>query len=103
MQQKNLTQELLATINENNYNKNNPTDFTHPLVLFLTTIDREIAICKRYIATTQIIKRLKLMGIFPTNDSKLDEVNKLLQRALFVKHLFLSWLSEYNMGNKKKG
>jgi hypothetical protein len=101
MQQKNLTQELLTTINEKNYNKNNPTDFTHPLTMFLTSIDTEIKICKRYIATTQTIKRLRLMGIFPTNDSKLDEVSKLLQRALFVKHLFLSWLSEYNIGNNK--
>ena len=100
--QKDLTQELLATINERNYNKNNPTDFAHPLTMFIVSIDREIKICKRYIATTQAIKRLRLMAIFPTNDNKLDEVNKLLQRALFIKHLFLSWLSDYNTGNKKE-
>lgn len=95
--QKELTQELLTAINESNYNKTNPTDFTHPLIMFLTAIDKEIAICKRYITTAQTIKRLGLMKIFPTNDSKLEEVNKLLQRALFIKHIFLTWLTDYNL------
>lgn len=99
--QKELTQELLMAINECNYNKNNPTDFTHPLIMFLTSIDKEIAICKRYISTAKIVKNLGLMKIFPTNDSKLNEVHELLQRALFIKHLFLSWLSDYNLNNNK--
>jgi hypothetical protein len=102
MPQKELTQELLTAINEHNYNKNNPTDFTHPLTMFLTTIDEEIKICKRYISTTQIIKRLGLIKIFPTSDKKLEEVNNLLQRALFIKHLFLAWLSDYNIINNCK-
>ena len=101
MSQKDLTQELLAAINERNYNKNNPTDFAHPLTMFIVNIDEEIKICKRYIATTQAIKRLRLMAIFPTNEHKIDEVNKLLQRALFIKHLFLSWLSDYNIASNK--
>lgn len=102
MPQKDLTQELLATINERNYNKSNPTDFAHPLTLFLISIDTEIKICKRYIAITQAIKQLRLMSIFPTNEKKINEVNTLLQRALFIKHLFLSWLSDYNTGNRKE-
>ena len=99
--QKELTQELLMAINEHNYNKNNPTDFTHPLIMFLTAIDEEIAICKRYISIAKTIKRLGLIKIFPTNDSKLHEINELLQRTLFIKHLFLFWLSDYNLNNNK--
>jgi len=102
MSPKHLTQELLTAINEVNYNKNNPTDFNHPLILFLTTIDKEITICKRYIIMAQYIKRLHLMKIFPINDNKINEVNELLQRALFIKHLFLSWLSDYNLNNSRR-
>jgi hypothetical protein len=102
MPQKKLTQELLTTINERYYNKNNPTDFAHPLTMFIITIDGEIKTCKRYISTAQTIKRLHLTAIFPTNDNKLDEVNKLLERALFIKHIFLSWLSDYNIASSKK-
>lgn len=99
---KDLTQELLTTINTRYYHKDNPTKLAHPLTMFITAIEKEITTYKRYIAISQTIQRLKLIAIFPTNPKKIDEVKDLLQRALFIKHLFLSWLSDYNITHKKK-
>ncbi len=97
--QKDLTHELLCTINERYYNADKPTDFAHPLMTFITTIDTEIKTCKSYLALANTIKKLRLIKIFPTNDAKINEITKLLERTLFIKHLFLSWLAEYNINN----
>ena len=100
--QKDLARELLLTIGQCYYNDKNPTDLAHPLIQFLTTIDTEIKTIKRYIGTTKIIKRLHLITIFPTNETKIAQAQKLLERALFIKHIFLSWLSDYNLASNYK-
>jgi hypothetical protein len=100
--QKDLTHELLCTINKQYYNADKPTDFAHPLTTFMYAIDGEIKRCKRYLLIAGAIKKLHLMTVFPTNDAKINEVTKLLERDLFIKHLFLSWLAEYNIANNQK-
>lgn len=102
MSQKELAQELVHAIGERNYNKKNPTDLAHPLIEFIAMIETEIKTCKRYLALAQCIKLLRLMTIFPTGDAKIGEITQLLERALFIKHIFLSWLAEYNVANTKK-
>ena len=99
MPQKELTHELLCAINKQYYHKDKPTDFAHPLMMFIHAIEREIKTCKRYLMIAKNIKRLHLIKIFPTDDAKINEVTQLLERTLFVKHLFLSWLAEYNIAN----
>lgn len=100
--QKDLARELLLTIGERYYNEKNPTDLGHPLIQFLNTIETEVKTIKRYIRTTKVIKNLHLITIFPTNENKINQAQKLLERALFIKHIFLSWLSEYNLASSGK-
>ena len=100
--QKELTHDLLCAINERYYNTNHPTDFAHPLITFIATINTEIKICKRYISVAKTIRKMHMIKIFPTNHTKVEEVGKLLERALFIKHLFLSWLAEYNIASNQK-
>lgn len=100
--QTDLARELLLTIGERYYSDKKPTDLAHPLILFLNTIDMEIKTIKRYIGTTKIIKHLHLITIFPTNENKIAQAQKLLERALFIKHIFLSWLSDYNLASNYK-
>jgi hypothetical protein len=95
--QKELARELLLAIGQHYYSEKNPIDLAHPLIQFLNTIDTEIRKIKRYITTTKIIKRLHLITIFPTNETKIAQAQRLLERTLFIKHIFLSWLSEYNL------
>ncbi len=101
--QKDLAHELLLAIGQHYYSEKNPIDLTHPLIQFLNAIDTEIKRIKRYLNTAKIIKRLRLTTLFPINDNKINGAHKLLERALFIKHIFLSWLSEYNLtyNNKK--
>ena len=97
-----LTQELIRSIGESHYNKKNPNDASHPLITFIATIEKEIKICKRYLKIADIIKKLHLIKFFPINDAKINEVNKFLERCLFIRHLFLSWLTERNLINKSR-
>lgn len=100
--QKELAKELLLAIGEHHYNKDNPTDLAYPLVTFIKQIDWEIDTIKRYIKTVKIIKSIALMPFFATNDKKLDRANRSLQRILFIKHIFLSWLADYNLTSTEK-
>jgi hypothetical protein len=97
-----LTQQLIRSIGECHYNKKNPNDASHPLITFIATIEKEINTCKRYLMIANAIKKLHLTKIFPINDTRIAEVNACLERALFVKHIFLSWLTERNLRNKTR-
>jgi hypothetical protein len=100
--QKELAKEVLLAIGQHHYNKTNPTDLAYPLITFIKEIDWEIGTIKRYIATTKIIKRLRLMPIFPTNENKFNQAAKMLERTFFIKHIFLSWLADYNLASTQK-
>ena len=100
--QSELARELMLAIGHHHYNKINPTDLAYPLVTFIKEIDDEINIIKRYITTTKIIKRLRLMLIFPTSEHKITQATKMLERTLFIKHIFLSWLADYNLTMTQK-
>jgi hypothetical protein len=100
--QKELAKELLLAIGEHHYNKDNPTDLAYPLVTFIKDIDWEISLIKQYITTAQTIKSLFLMPLFPTNDKKIQQAKRLLERDLFIKHIFLSWLADYNLTSAEK-
>jgi hypothetical protein len=100
--QKELAKELMLAIGQHHFNKDNPTDLAYPLITFIKDIDWEINTIKRYIATTKILKQLYLMPIFPTNEKKLTRATKMLERALFIKHIFLSWLADYNLTSTEK-
>lgn len=98
--EKELEKELIHSIAKRNYNKKNPTDMVHPLISFINTIDTEIYRINRYISTASAIKKCRLIKIFPTNDTKIATAQRLLERAHFIKHIFLSWLAEYNLTSK---
>jgi len=100
--QKELARELMLAIGEHHFNKNNPTDLAYPLITFIKDIEWEIETIKRYITTTRILKQLYLMPLFPTNEKKVNRATKMLERALFIKHIFLSWLADYNLTSTEK-
>jgi hypothetical protein len=100
--QKDLARELMLAIGEHHFNKDNPTDLAYPLITFIKDIEEEITTIKRYIATTKMLKQLYLMPLFPTNEKKLNRATKMLERVLFIKHIFLSWLADYNLTSTEK-
>jgi hypothetical protein len=100
--QQDLGKELILTIGQRNFNQKNPTDATHPLISFINDIDNEIKCIERYIKTATSVKKLGLIRIFPTNDTKIVYAEKQCERAHFIKHIFLSWLAEHNFTNSRK-
>jgi len=100
--QKELARELMLAVGQHNVNSNNPTDLAHPLINFIKEIDYEINTFKRYIKTVQTIQYLHLIPIFPTNEKKLNRATRMLERVLFIKHIFLSWLADYNLTSAEK-
>ncbi len=100
--QKELAKELMLAIGQHHYNKDNPTDLAYPLIAFIKEIDWEIDTIKRYIKTTKIIKSLSLIKLFPTNERKINQATEMLERVLFIKHIFLSWLADYNLTSAEK-
>lgn len=100
--QKILAQELVITIGECYYNKKNPTDLGQPLLTFITTINTEIKTLKRYLSTAKALRTLHLTKIFPINNDKINAAQRQLERTLFIKHIFLSWLSEYNVSKRSR-
>jgi hypothetical protein len=68
-------------------------------MIFIHAIETEIKRYKRYLMIANTIQKLRLTTVFPTSDTKINEVAQLLERILFIKHLFLSWLAEYNIAN----
>ncbi len=100
--QKELAKELLLAVGQHHYNKENLTDLAYPLIAFIKEIDWEIDTIKRYIRTAKMIKSIALMPFFPTNDKKLNVATRMLERVLFIKHIFLSWLADYNLTSTEK-
>jgi hypothetical protein len=100
--QKELAKQLMLEISKHHFNKDNPTDLGFPLITFIKEIEGEIAILKRYISTVKTIKYLHLVSLFPTNDNKLLRVTKMLERVIFIKHIFLSWLADYNLAHAEQ-
>jgi len=94
--QKQLAQELIFAIGKY-INMTNPTDFTYTLVSFINVLEAEIEKISHFIKLSNHIKTMGLIKIFPTNDTKIKHAEKLLQRVHFVKHIFLSWLTEFNL------
>lgn len=96
IEQKALARELILSIQMHNLDLKNPTNFAQPLITFIYSIDCEIKRIKRYIAIAQTLYHSPLGVIFPTNEKKINYARILLERTQFVRHIFLSWLAEYN-------
>lgn len=63
---------------------------------FMKAVDRENRRISRYIWLAQIVKRSRLMRIFPTNDTKIKRAKRKKKRLAFVKHVFISWAAQQN-------
>lgn len=101
--QKELARDLVFAIQQRYTTSAQFNDFIRPLVQFMRDIEKEKKMLKRYIETTKWIGRVRLQRIFPINDTKIELAKTLLQRLLFLEHIFISWAAEFkiqqNTGN----
>ena len=100
----NCTQQLIHEIQMRYASSIDPTDFVNPLALFLQQIDLELMQAKEAHTFFYRIDRYYLSRLFPNINIDVELATESLNRLLFIKQLFLSWMAHYNIEhNKKKG
>lgn len=97
-----LAKELILDIQRRYSNPQNPTDFLNPLIIFIQTIDQEIAMTKKLNSVNSFITKLHLDFILPVNKKLFDSVGNKYKKLIYLKNLFLSWAAEYKINHNKK-
>lgn len=95
--QKQLAHDLVFAIQRRYTSEKQFTDFIQPLTQFMHDIQQEKRLLKNYLAAGKWITRLRLHYILPINEKRINQAKKLLQRVLFIEHVFLSWAAEFKM------
>lgn len=102
MTHKQISHELIHEIQRRYLNPKNPTDFLTPLITFINTIDYEVSRTNWYIRLATLISWCHLTMFFPVNETKLEQARRAQERLHFIKHIFVSWAGEYNVGHAIK-
>ena len=63
---------------------------------FMNAVDAEEKMISRFLSVAHIVKRSRLMRLFPVNDTKIERAKERKQRLGFVKHVFISWAAQQN-------
>ena len=83
--QKSLHEEILKR-----YLASAPNRLTCYL-LFMKAVEQEEKYIQQHLKLAQLIKKSRLMRIFPINDEKIKRAHTTQKRLAFVKHIFVSW------------
>ncbi len=89
--QKNLREAILHRY-LNSTTKSSLTSYMQ----FINAIDKEERLIKRYLSVAHLVKKSRLMRLFPVNDNKIKRVKEKKQRLAFIKHIFISWAAQQN-------
>ncbi len=89
--QQNLREAIL-----HRYLNNKTKDRLTSYMQFMNAVDKEEKMIHRYLALANIVKRSRLMRLFPVNDAKIEKAKLKKQRLAFVKHIFISWAAQQN-------
>lgn len=61
---------------------------------FMKAVELEEKYIKRHLLRAQIVRRSRLMRIFPMNNEKIKRARVKQKRLAFVKHIFISWAAQ---------
>lgn len=80
---------------------NNITDYVTPISKFIIDIHKEIKNINTYVKIIETLKRFKINNFFAySNNLYLKSTDK-LNRLLFIKNVFLSWLADHKLSHFK--
>lgn len=97
LSQKQLALDLLTTIQQRYQTDHDVTDFLSPLMHFLQEINHELAIFSFCINRYATLQKLYLTVLFPFQGCFIDRAQEAHQRLLYLKNIFLSWITEYKI------
>ncbi|CDK30712.1 hypothetical protein [Candidatus Babela massiliensis] len=96
-----FAQDLLKDI-QNTYTQiGNMTDYVTPLSTFIKDVDTEINNINTYIRMIKFLHKTKVRKFFIYNTKIYDQAPERLNRLLFIKNTFLSWLAEHKISQFK--
>ncbi len=96
MSQKEVSKDLIFSIQQRYQTESTLTDFLTPFITFLRDIDQEIHTVKRLIRMQRILTTLRIARFFPYQYT-LPTLSERLQKLLFLKELFISWIAQYKI------
>lgn len=92
-----LCSDLIRDIQKDHILLIDPMNTSAPLAQFMQILDYEINRITTYLKMSTFLQRYKLLLIFPTNNSTIKRAGKKLERAQFIKQLFIGWTADYKM------
>jgi len=95
--QKELAQRLLTQVQHRYLNAANPTDFLSPLINFMRDIEAEINQLRIYNRIYKWTETINLSNILPFNKKRFKNIQEKIQRLLYFKNIFSSWVAHYKM------
>jgi len=101
MNHKELAKELIVEIQRRYSNPQNPTDFISPLIAFVQTIDKEIALLKSYRTYFIWVQKLHLQAALPIQQKLLYKADDSYKKIIHIKNIFLSWAADYKINHNK--
>ena len=100
--QKELAGHLLREIQARYTNPINPVDFINPLITFLDETRIELDRLRWYAKLYSLLKRTYLHKIVPINETRLYYLDERIQRLVYLKNMFHTWMADYNIEHNKR-
>ncbi len=95
-----VTQQLITAIQHHYTATKYIHDFVQPLRFFLTDVDEEAALLKRYIKLGSFVQKLWLGKLLGINDTSLQQAEDKLVRLEILKKMFTAWSTEFKLGQR---
>jgi len=92
-----LAQTLLTRVQRRYVNAANPTDFLSPLINFMRDVEIEINQLRTYNRIYKWTSTISLSKIVPFNKKRFETIQEKIQRLLYFKNVFSSWIANYKM------
>lgn len=97
-----LARELIVAIQKKYQAADKIADFVTPLMAFIVDMNKEIANLNSFIWQYESLKKIKLIALFPGYGKTMKLVREKLQRLMFLKNVFGSWMAEYKINMNMK-
>lgn len=102
MPKQELTNKLMIEIQKRYVNVDDPADFLTPMICFMKDVEQELKILNRYNRLYNWSIKIRLNNILPFNKHLFAQIQEKIQRLLYVKNGFASWVAQYKMLNALK-
>lgn len=100
--QKQFAHELVSRIQGRYIDQHDPANAMSPFISFSEDIAYEIAQLQSHIKLYTWIKNLKVWRLFPSCAETQQQIQERIQRLIYFKNSFSSWLAQYKLEELKK-